>query len=72
MLGKKPRLSRTPAIVLSLNGELINNVHKFKYCGMLIDPQLMFQTQIDLLMDNITNKLGLLYKKAGFLIKVLP
>ncbi len=62
LIGSKQKVNRVGTVGVSLNGEAIENVHNFKYLGVLLDQQLQFHTHIDHIVNKVTNKLGLLYK----------
>ncbi len=61
-VGSRRNLSSVPSIGLSLNGERIDSVTEFKYLGIILDPNLLFDKHIDYIIDKSTTKLGLLYK----------
>ena len=62
MVGPKQRLSRIPPISISLNGQMIDTVNRFKYLGLILDNHLQFHDHIEYIVDKVFTKLGLLYK----------
>ena len=62
MVGSRPKLRQTVPFNVSLNGESIDVVSKFKYLGLTLDPNLCFDEHIDSVVDKTTTKLGVLYK----------
>ncbi len=62
MIGSRQRLRNVPTFNLSLNGQRIDTVTRFKYLGLVLDPHLCFNMHIDSVVEKSTTKLGILYK----------
>ncbi len=60
VIGGKQRLSRLNSIELTIKEELIDQVDKFKYLGIIINESLDWSDHIDYVQSKVAKRLGLL------------
>ncbi len=66
VIGGKQRLSRLNSIELTINEELIDQVDKFKYLGIIINESLDWSDHIDYVQSKVAKRLGLLKRVKHF------
>ena len=71
VIGGKQRLSRLNSIELTINKELIDQVDKFKYLGIIINESLDWSDHIDNVQSKVAKRLGLL-KRVKHLLPRQP
>ena len=62
IVGSCQKLRNIDVFNVSLNGERVERVEKFKYLGLILDRHLCFDLHVDYIVDKTTAKLGVLYK----------
>ncbi len=56
---------------ISLNNEIVESVHHFKYLGVILDVHLSFETHIEKLCSKINSRNGILKRMRNFISKEL-